>query len=148
MKFILEAFEATFDSVFISDFRLTKPTGNIYEMVVAKDIKTFFIDILIMAMETDREAYKLANMEGCMFLSNPLFNRVFYGFYKNLVVNSASPMSCPIKVGSYLLRNQFNKTSLPQIHPKGNFTFNLKLKSNAYDNVMLHLKWIYRFAKA
>lgn len=143
----LEAFVPSFDSVYVADFRPIKSMGNIYELVVIKDIKAIFIDVLVTALDNERVAYKLNNLEGCTFLSNPLFNRVFYAFYKSLVVNSSTPMSCPIKAGSYLLRNEFNKSSFPQIHRKGNFSLNLKIKSNVYDKVVLNLNWIYRFVR-
>ncbi|XP_013110025.2 uncharacterized protein LOC106088862 [Stomoxys calcitrans] len=148
VKFILEDFEAKPDGVFIKEFQRISPDDNIYNCVIGKHIKNFYIDVIINQIDRDREVYKLNNMEGCIFLSNTLFNRVFHGFYENLVVNRSDPMKCPIKVGSYLFRNAFNKNALPQIHPKGNFSIDLLLKANTFDEVMLNLKWSYRLVKA
>lgn len=148
VKFILQDFLASVDSVYVKEFRRLSPGGNIYNLHIVKDIKVLFIDVVIYQSGKSREVYKLNNMEGCTFLSNPLLNRVFHGFYENLVVNKTNPMKCPIKTGSYLFRNAFNKNALPQIHPKGNFTLNLRLKANTFDSVMLELKWLYRLTKS
>ncbi|XP_073847482.1 uncharacterized protein [Musca autumnalis] len=148
IKFILQEFKATIDAVHIKEFRQISTKDNIYNCKVVKDIRSFYIDVAINQMGKNRQVYRLNNMEGCVFLSNTLLNRIFHGFYENLVVNGTSPIKCPIKKGNYLFRNAFNKNALPQIHPKGNFSLNLRLKANTHDQIILDLQWIYRLIKA
>ncbi|XP_075168508.1 uncharacterized protein LOC142240687 [Haematobia irritans] len=148
IKFIVDHFEATPDTVYIKEFRRISDDDNIYDCVIVKDIKAFYIDVIINQVDKDKEMYKINNMEGCSFLSNPLLNRVFHGFYQHLLVNHSDPLKCPVKSGSYLFRNAFNKAALPQMHPRGNFSLNIYLKSNTFDETMLNLKWLYRLVKA
>ncbi|XP_019891306.1 uncharacterized protein LOC109612068 [Musca domestica] len=146
-KFTLLDFKSSVDSVYVKEFRRLKPDDNIYNCEIVKEVRALYVDVIINQLNRNREVYRLNNMEGCIFLSNPLFNRIFYSFYENLLVNRSNPMKCPIKKGSYLFRNAFTKSALPQIHPKGNFTLNLRLKSNTHDEIMLDLQWLYRMAK-
>ncbi|XP_061389871.1 uncharacterized protein LOC133325058 [Musca vetustissima] len=148
LKFILEDFESSIDSEYFKEFRLISPEENIYNCEIGKEVREFYIDVIINQLNMKRELYRMNNMKGCIFLADTLLNRVFHGFYENLLVNRTQSIKCPLRRGSYLIRNAINKAALPQFHPKGNFSLILRLKANTMDWIMLELTWLYRLAKA
>ncbi|KAI8127281.1 hypothetical protein CVS40_3081 [Lucilia cuprina] len=137
-------FLVDFDPYHVEFFRKISNKSSIYEFAVKREVSRFYIDMFVRWNTKDKEVYKVTNMAGCVFLSNPLMNRLFYNFYKNLLVNETL-FTCPIKRGQYYLRTQISKNVMPPIHPKGNFTFNVLIKNNtSNDGAMLDFRWMYR----
>lgn len=147
LRFLQDNFFVDFDTYHVNFFRKISENSSIYEFLVKREVDSFFIDMFVRWNSKNKEVYRVTNMDGCVFLSNPLMNRLFYNFYKNLLVNSTL-FTCPIKKGQYFLRTEMSKSVMPAIHPKGNFTFNVRIKnSTSNDGILLDFIWNYRILK-
>ena len=138
-----------FDPYYVEFFRKTSPDSDIYEFSVKRDVFAFYVNTFERSNTKDKEIYRMTNMDGCVFLGNPLMNRLFYNFYKNLLVNQTL-FSCPVKKGVYLLRTNLTQDVMPMFHPKGNFTTLVRIRNSTMNDnrgVMLSLRWNYRLVK-
>lgn len=142
----MDSFHANYGSHHVKYFRKTSPESNIYEFEIIKPVSKFYIDAYVKSNSKNKEVYNIKNMDGCIFMSNPLVNRLFHNFYKSLLVNKTF-YSCPMKIGTYFIRNEFSKNIMSPIHPRGNFTLNVQLKNNTNNGVLLDLNWSYRLVK-
>lgn len=130
-------------------FSKVSPDSDVYEFYAKRDVYAFYVDTFLRSNSKDKETYRMTNMDGCIFLRNPLMNRLFYNFYKNLLVNQTI-FSCPVRKGVYHLRTALTQDIMPMFHTKGNFTTQVRIRNNTVNDnsgVILNFRWNYRFSK-
>ncbi|XP_016979438.2 uncharacterized protein LOC108044805, partial [Drosophila rhopaloa] len=126
-KYILESLEMNCDHDYVTFFHNVANSKVLHTFRVVKLVSAFTIDIKMKVLKTQRILYKLENINGCEFLSNPVRLGVIGENYKHLVVNG-SFFKCPIKPNIYYLKSENILSLIPNIHPPGRFQLSLRVK--------------------
>ncbi|XP_034142209.1 uncharacterized protein LOC117592477 [Drosophila guanche] len=147
-KFTLETLETSCDGNFVEYFHSVPNAVSLYTFRVVKLAPAFTIDIAVRVRKTKRVMYKVDNVDGCLFLRNPLMNRIFGSVYKRLIVNG-SWFSCPIQPGIYFLKNEGSLEMLPSFHPTGRYQVTVQMKMpNSGGPFVMQMMWIYNIVRS
>ncbi|KAH8357077.1 hypothetical protein KR200_001853, partial [Drosophila serrata] len=146
-NFVMENLITSCDHNYVDYFRKVPNTLNLYTFRVVKLASKFTIDIAVRVLKTKRVMYKVDNLDGCYFLTNPLMNRVFGSVYKKLIVNGTF-FNCPIKPDVYYLRNEGSVEMLPSFHPPGKYQVTMRVKMHESPGpFVMEMLWIYSVVK-
>lgn len=147
MQLILESLQTSCDHDFVEYFKRVPNSGLLYTFRVTKLASAFTIDITVKVLKTHRIMYRIENINGCEFLSNPLMNKVFDAAYKQLVVNDSFFM-CPIKPKVYYLKNEGTVSMIPNFHPAGRFQLTMRVKmAESRHPFVMEMLWKYKVVR-
>ncbi|XP_060651640.1 uncharacterized protein LOC132788324 [Drosophila nasuta] len=146
IKVILESVETESDHDFVEYFRPV-PQTTLHTFRVVKLAPSFSLSIVMRAMKSQRIMYKIADLDGCQFVNNPLLNKALAPTYHTLVVNN-SFFKCPIQPKVYFLKNVSKAFIVPTIHPLGHYQLTVQVRmSLSPAPFVMQVQWKYRVLK-
>ncbi|KAH8369539.1 hypothetical protein KR093_000069, partial [Drosophila rubida] len=147
LQLTLESLETSADRVqFVEYFEHVPGTANLLRFKVIKTATTFNVGIYLRALKSHSYIYRLDKLDGCHFVNTPIANQVFRKFYRNLVVNN-SFFHCPIRTGTYYLRNLLTASLMPSFHPAGHFQLTVNVSSPfSSASYIMRMVWTYRIS--
>lgn len=141
VKTIIESVQTRCDHDFVEFFDKVPHNDFLYTFRVAKLAPSFFINITLRAVKTQRVMYKIS-LEGCAFLNNPIMNKVLGSTYRKVLVNTT--FKCPIQPRVYFMRSPSAVYIMPSFHPGGKFHMNARIKmSQSPAPFVMEIEWIY-----
>ncbi|KAH8272552.1 hypothetical protein KR026_005782, partial [Drosophila bipectinata] len=147
LKFIIESLDTGCDHDYVEYFHKVPNSGLLYTFRVVKLASAFSIDIVSKVTKTQRIMYKMVNISGCEFLSNPILYKAFDAAYKSLVVNG-SFFKCPIKPKVYFLKNEATLSLFPSFHPPGRFQLSMRVKMReSRGPFVMEMLWKYKIVR-
>lgn len=126
MKVLLESLQTNCDHDFVEYFHKSPVIETLYTFRVVKPAPTFSISIILRAVASHRIMYRLKNLDGCQFISNPIMNKVFAQVFNAIIVNNTIN-GCPILPKVYFLKNMADPKVIPTFHPIGRYQTNVRI---------------------
>ncbi|KAH8369955.1 hypothetical protein KR093_001575 [Drosophila rubida] len=125
-KFIMESVQTYCDHDFVEYFRNVPGSAMLYTFRVAKLAPTFSISVIIRALTSQRLMYQMNNLDGCLFLNNPLISKALRHTYQAIVANK-TVFRCPIEPKVYFLKNMARAKFINRLHPYGRYQVNVRI---------------------
>lgn len=123
----VESVETNCDHDFVEYFKKVPDQTLLYTFRVVKPAASFSISITMRAVKSQRILYQLKKIDGCQFLSNQFFKKMFAESYATLIVNN-SFFNCPISPKVYYLKNLTNALISPIFHPTGYYQASVRIR--------------------
>ncbi|KAH8371086.1 hypothetical protein KR093_006188, partial [Drosophila rubida] len=147
VRVILESLETESDHDFVEYFRPVSNSSTLHTFRVVKLASSFSLSIVMRAIKSQRVMYKISNMDGCVFVNNPMINKALAPTYQTLVVNNTF-FKCPIQPKVYFLKNVSKAFIVPAMHPVGRYQLTVSVKmSQSPAPFVMQVVWKYKVLK-
>ncbi|XP_017860798.1 PREDICTED: uncharacterized protein LOC108612427 [Drosophila arizonae] len=145
---VIESVEINCDHDYVEYFKKVPNQDELYTFRVVKKAASFTINIELRSVKSQRVLYELKRVDGCQFLENQFYKKMFVESYNTLVVNN-SFFKCPIAPKVYYLKNLTNALISPTFHPTGHYQAFVQIKmAESPSPFIMEILWKYKVRAA